>query len=248
MSLRKFIDNFVDLSFLRPIRRVIQCLCVNLFVIFRSPRMKIDNIPEKISFLNSEIERTNQVKYLGLIFDENLNWNAHITGVCKKLKRNFKTFFAIRNFISKEHIKVIYYTLIYSNIKYGISIYGLGNKNSLDKIQKVQNQLLKVLTNKRYRYSTNILHNDLNILKVNDIKTLETLTFVHNFFSNKLPSVFDNYFTTFASLHSTNTRNNQRCLIIHNHKANLGANTIKVKRNSEKIGKQPFYLIQYSFR
>ena len=93
----------------------------------------------------------------------------------------------------------------------------------------MQNQLLKVLTNKRYRYSTNILHNDLDILKVNDINTLDTLTFVHNFFSNKLPSVFDNYFTTFASLHSTNTRNNQRRLIIHNHKTNLGANTIKVK-------------------
>ena len=157
-----------------------------------------------------------------------MNWNSHITEVCNKSKRNFKAFFAIRNFISKEHIKVIYYTLIYSNIKYGISIYGLGNKNSLDRIQKVQNQLLKVLTNKRYRYSTNLLHNDLDILKVKDIRNLEILTFMHNFFSNKLPSVFDNYFTTFANVHTINTRNSQRRLKVHNHKTNIGSNTIKV--------------------
>ena len=199
------------------------------FVIFRSPRHNIINVPEKISFLNTEIVRANQVKYLGLILDENLNWNAHISSVCSKLKRYFKVFYSIRNFLTKQHITTIYYTLIYSHVKYGLSIYGFTNKKNLDKLQKVQNQLLKVLTKKKYRYSTNMLHNDLNILKVNDIKTLEILTFVHNFFSNKLPSAFDNYFTTFADLHSINTRNKNKRLIVANHRTNFGANTVKIK-------------------
>ena len=56
------------------------------FVVFRSPRMKLINIPEKIAFSSYEISRVNQVKYLGMILDENLNWNAHITNLCNKLK------------------------------------------------------------------------------------------------------------------------------------------------------------------
>ena len=113
------------------------------FVIFRSPRHNIINVPEKISFLNTEIVRANQVKYLGLILDENLNWNAHISSVCSKLKRYFKVFYSIRNFLTKQHITTIYYTLIYSHVKYALSMYGLTNKKNLDKLQNV-------LAKKRY--------------------------------------------------------------------------------------------------
>ena len=89
-----------------------------------------------------------------------------------------------------EQVKTIYYALIYSRIKYGISVFGTACKNKLSKIQILQNKLLKVLLAKRYRYSTNSLHNELNILKVTDIARLNSLTFVHNFFQDKLPQMF----------------------------------------------------------
>ena len=61
------------------------------------------------------------------------------------------------------------------------------------KIQTLQNKLLKVLLGKNYRYSTNSLHNDLEILKVSDIAKVNTVTFIHNYFLDRLPKVFKNY-------------------------------------------------------
>ena len=47
------------------------------------------------------------------------------------------------------------------------------------KLQILQNKLLKLLTKKDRRYSTNKLHIDLNILKVKHIYEMSVLTFVH---------------------------------------------------------------------
>ncbi|CAL4066635.1 unnamed protein product, partial [Meganyctiphanes norvegica] len=49
------------------------------FVIFRSNRKGITNLPEEIKFENSTIKRAKSVKYLGVILDEHLNWNEHIS-------------------------------------------------------------------------------------------------------------------------------------------------------------------------
>ncbi|CAL4236630.1 unnamed protein product, partial [Meganyctiphanes norvegica] len=45
------------------------------FVIFRSKRNVITNLPEQIQFENSNIKRAMSVKYLGVILDEHLTWN-----------------------------------------------------------------------------------------------------------------------------------------------------------------------------
>ncbi|CAL4079418.1 unnamed protein product [Meganyctiphanes norvegica] len=95
-------------------------------------------------------------------------------------------------------------------------------KLKMKQIQTLQNQLLKVLSSKNYRFSTNELHKEFNLLKVEDISKQEILTFVHNYFSNSLPPVFDNYYETFGDNYVT--RN--------------GANTIRIKTMTLKL--QPY--------
>ena len=85
--------------------------------------------------------------------------------------------------------------------------------------------MLKVLSKKPYRYSTDKLHNDYNILKVHDIFKQEIASFVHNFRNGKLPEVFTQYFRTFADIHNINTRNNNLRYITPLE----CANTLKVK-------------------
>ena len=74
-------------------------------------------------------------------------------------------FYNIRNFVSKENIKTIYYILIYSRIKYGIAVYGQASITKMKRIQILQNRLLKVLADKKFRYSTDKLHDELKCLK-----------------------------------------------------------------------------------
>ena len=94
-------------------------------------------------------------------------------------------------------------------------------------MQVFQNKLLKVLLAKSYRYSTNILHNSLEIIKVKDIAKLDALTFIHNYFNEKLPIVFSNYFTLVSEIHNRNTRRSERDIYIKTYTTNTGISTIK---------------------
>ena len=99
-----------------------------------------------------------------MLFDENLTWNQHIHELCCKLKGLFHIFYNIREYLSKKEIQSIYYALVYSRIKYGINIYGQAGTSKINKIQTLQNQLLKVISGKKYHYSTIKLHKELDFL------------------------------------------------------------------------------------
>ena len=199
------------------------------FTIFKSNRKKIENIPNKIDFANYTIERTTTIKFLGIILDEHLTWNQHIIEVCNKLKSLFHIFYNIRRYLSKENIKTLYYTLIYSRIKYGLIVYGQASITKLNKIQTLQNRLLKILSSKKFRYSTDRLHDEFEILKVKDMVKQEVLTFVFNYFNNNLPDVFNNYYETLASGHGLNTRYGSFLIRKIKHKTKIGAHTIKIQ-------------------
>ncbi len=47
------------------------------FNIFHSPKKKIPVICNQLKIGNVNVDRVSCVKYLGVEFDDNLNWNAH---------------------------------------------------------------------------------------------------------------------------------------------------------------------------
>ena len=198
------------------------------FTIFRTKRKIINNLPEHLEFSDYKIKRTSFVKYLGVIIDENLTWDLHINEICTKLKSLFHVFYNIRDYLSIDNIKTIYYTLIYSRIKYGITLYGQAGTKRLNRVQTLQNQLLKVLLGKKYRFPTDNLHRELNILKVRDISNQEILTFVHKYFANKLPAAFDNYYKTFSNFSDRTTRNSFTTIKIDDHNTNIAARSLKI--------------------
>ena len=199
------------------------------FTLFKSSKKVIPNIPDHINFFNQKIKRTSHIKFLGVILDENLTWNHHINEICSKLKRLFHIFYNIRNYLSKVNIKTIYYALVYSRIKYGITVYGQACKTKMQRIQTLQNQLLKVISGKDYRFSTDELHDEFDLLLIKDIANQEILAFVHNYFSNSLPPVFNGYFETLVSNHNINTRNGGNLLNIISHTTDIAASAIKIQ-------------------
>ena len=199
------------------------------FIIFRSQKSKLNPIPSEIKFGQNSISRGTSVKYLGVTIDEHLTWNEHVETVSNNLKKCFSTFYGVRDYISKDQIKNIYYSLIYSKITYALPIYGLTSKENLLTLQRMQNKLLKVLMKKNYRYPTNQLHNELEILKVEDLVDQEILTFVSNFKNSKLPKIFDSYFEFRGIRQQIRTRNIENKLIVPNTNTNYGEQTVKVR-------------------
>ena len=74
-----------------------------------------------------------------------------------------------------------------------------------------------------------MLHNEFEILKVEDMVKQEVVTFVFNYFNDSLPSVFDNYYETLASTHGINTRHGSSLIRKIKHKADIAAHSIKIQ-------------------
>ena len=64
----------------------------------------------------------------------------------------------------------------------------------LQKLQVIQNKLLELLLNFDRRMSTNELHQQLSLLKVVDIHTVNVLSFVDECRSGRCPTLFSSYY------------------------------------------------------
>ena len=119
------------------------------FTILKSNKKLIQNISDKIEFLGQNIKRSSHNKFLGITLDENLTFNNHITELSNKLKRLFHIFYNIRDYLTKENIKSIYYALVYSRIKYGISVYGQACTTKMKKNPNITKPAIESAIKKR---------------------------------------------------------------------------------------------------
>ena len=176
------------------------------FIIFHTPRKKANELQE-LTVDNFTIKRIKVVTYLGMYIDEHMKWDKHINHICTRLSKNFHMFYTIRNLLTDHLKKQLYYSLVHSRILYGIEVYGSCSSSLLNKIQTLQNKLLKVLYNLPFRTDTNELHSQLKLLKVKDIYNVNVLKFVYESVNDISIVQFRNYFRQQDSIHSYNTRN-----------------------------------------
>ena len=172
-----------------------------VYLLFSGKRA-ISELP--ILYLNNEpIQRQHSTKFLGLILDERLSWNAHAQHVNGKVSRLAGIFYRIRNFLPSHALKTIYYALFQSQLQYGIVFWSGVNKTKFDQIFRVQKKIIRFITNSDRLAHTTPLFKDLAILKLDDLRKLEMAKFVFNDVGG--PNFFN--FTVQSSIHSYNTRN-----------------------------------------
>ena len=164
------------------------------FMIFHSRKRHVPNNVTSITINEKVIKIVSSVKYLGLIFDESLTWNEHVNSLCNSLLKYFGIFNQVKHFINKRLARQIYFAFIYSRIRYGIETYGSCSEKLINKIQIIQNKLMKMLLGLNPRTSTNRLHMYMNVLKVKDLYKVNILDFVNSCITGKCPDSFNNYF------------------------------------------------------
>ena len=178
------------------------------WMIFHGKNKRIPpNVPG-LYLENQEIPRVNKFKYVGLTLDPCLSWKFHIDNVCAKLNRFFGVFRYLRNKIPLFLKRQVYLSTASPIINYGIELYGLASSKLINRLQSKQNQLLKVLYNKDWFFSTNPLHKECKLLKVKDLHELRVLTFVRKCLNKETIPLFHNYYSYKHDHHTHNTRNN----------------------------------------
>ena len=78
------------------------------------------------------IKQVNTVKYLGVTFDSNLTWTNHIDELCLKLSKAVGLFSKLRYRVNSDILPMLYYSLFYPFLTYGIQVWGLTYTNYLN--------------------------------------------------------------------------------------------------------------------
>ena len=61
-----------------------------------------DDPTQKITFINNEIASSNKEKLLGILLDSKLNFDSHVTSLCKKAGQNISALARINHYLTKD--------------------------------------------------------------------------------------------------------------------------------------------------
>jgi hypothetical protein len=151
--------------------------------------------------LNTDEEVINtscSVKFLGLMLDENLRWDAQEDYLGKKLRAACFALFKVRDIMSKDNLKLIYHAYFYSVATYGISAWG-NSKSTLSRVFTLQKYALRTVMRFRRKKSCKTIFEKEKLLTIPGAFVLESLCYVYKQkYSFPVNSDFHNYNTRHA--------------------------------------------------
>ena len=172
-------------------------------VIFKHMNKKLE-CPIKIKLSRKRLYPSKSVKYLGLKIDENLNWKVQTHDIATKLNRANALLYKIRNYVSFNTLKAIYFAIFDSYINYANLIWGQ-NPNSKLRVTTLQQKALRIINNQPKKSHSGPLFKQNNILKFEDKILIGNIIFVSKSINNLLPLIFKNWFIFCSGIHNYNT-------------------------------------------
>ena len=82
---------------------------------------------------------------LGVQIDDKLNFNLHITNICRSVANQLNALIRLKQFLSFEAKKVLVNSYFYSNFNYCPLVWMFSSAKSLNKIESLQKRALRYL-------------------------------------------------------------------------------------------------------
>ena len=171
------------------------------------------------------ITESNEVKYLGIVFDSSLKFTKQINSTTMKINRMVGMLWQSRDLPLTAKM-TLYHSLVASYLNYGILIWGSSLAinltgrfpinhipNQLKPVHVAHNKIIRAITcSKKYNKDTKeVTHTEpllkrLNLLSLNDIYYLHLALFAYDcLLTNNLPETFDDYIKTVDSVYNSRT-------------------------------------------
>ena len=170
---------------------------------FVTSNRSLDDLGD-VCIRNNIVEYKISAKMLGVVLDDRVNFNCHVSALANKLSRNIGILGRLSMVVPSSTLLSLYYAMIYSNVSYCIAAWGSVGAVNTSRIDRIMNRVFRLLDMKSY-------------LNPNFISSSELLSYsnIVNFFT--MVKLFDvlngNNFITFRDKilsnqvdHSHNTR------------------------------------------
>ena len=129
----------------------------------------------------------NTVKILGILFDENLNFEQHAQSLYSKLASGTFLISRARKFLNNDEMFMLYHAFFRSHMNYSLPFLGNCNMKTIEGIHKLDKRVLRVADNKGYRAHSIPIFRDRNILPIKENMELFAMRFMHKVCHRKQP-------------------------------------------------------------
>ena len=106
---------------------------------------RTDTTGHSISIQGKTIKSEASVKLLGVNLDHQLNFDFHISDLCKKAATQLNVLKRLKPFLGFAEKKVLVQSFVFSNFKYCPLVWFFSSGRSIDKIEKIQERALRFL-------------------------------------------------------------------------------------------------------
>ena len=114
--------------------------------------------------------------------------------------------YRIRTFLDRKTLCMLYYSLIYNRIQYGIVTWGTANQTLMHELNVKLNNIVRTITYSSKYCPVTSSYKTLNFLKLDDIYRLELAKFMYQLHDKKFKIALKDCFVDITKIHSHNTR------------------------------------------
>ena len=157
-------------------------------------------LPETRELNGSRIKRVEKTKYLGIIIDENLNWDEQFKRIRSKINTGLMSLKRLKSILRQSLPCCVYYGLVEGHLRYRDVVLGSLNTSKIIALQRLQNRTCCIIENAKIKDNwsrswlnvENIIRYDRNIL-------------THKIMNKLCPENFFNKFLPRSSVSKYNT-------------------------------------------
>lgn len=136
-------------------------------------RKNQDNNPVPLKISGKTIFSEKSVKLLGIEIDSKLNFDKHITQLCKKSASQLNAIIRLNSFLNLEQKTLLVNSFIYANFNYCPLVWHFCSKASMKKIEKIQYRALQFLQNDyESDYNTLLIKTQKCTMEVSRLRTM----------------------------------------------------------------------------
>jgi hypothetical protein len=173
------------------------------------------------------IEHVDKVKYLGILIDEKINFEEHINFVKNKISSIIGLLFKLRRILPLNAKKMIYFSLIHSNMAYACEVWGHCANTRIERVFVLQKKAVKAMCGLSYRSHSHPIFCEHSILPLRSLINFKACLHLHGSLNHYIRT--NQSFLHNHDIHHHNTRNRNHLHFFRNLTVRNGVRSILFK-------------------
>lgn len=150
------------------------------------------------------LEKTEDIKYLGVKIDHKLKWNKHVNYIKNKIAKASYILCKIRHYVNIQTLKMLYYSLVHPHLNYCLTAWGGAPNSTIKPLITLQKKILRIMTFNSYDHPSAELFLKLDILPLDQLYNLNLSILMYKIHHNQFTGEYK--LTPINQIHHYKTR------------------------------------------